>query len=109
SAQIVWIALNHGLWPYLRSRQILLTSKPPRSPHQLARSLRLALEEAGGVFVKFGQVLSTRPDLLPPDVIADLAQLQDTVSPDSYAAIEALLAVELGAPPTEVFAAFDVE
>ncbi len=107
--QIAWIALNQGLWPYLRSRQILLTIKRPRRQHQLARSLRLALEEAGGVFVKFGQVLSTRPDLLPPGLIAELAQLQDTVPPDPYAAIEALLAEELGAPPTKVFAAFDVE
>jgi ubiquinone biosynthesis protein len=108
-AQITWIAIKQGLWPYLRSRQIMLAIKRPRSPHQLARSLRLALEQAGGVFVKFGQVLSTRPDLLPPDLIAELAQLQDTVPPDPYAAIEALLAKELGAPPSEVFAAFDVK
>jgi ubiquinone biosynthesis protein len=108
-AQIAWIALKQGLWPYLRSRQLMLTIKPPRSSHQLARSLRLALEQAGGVFVKFGQVLSTRPDLLPPDLIAELAQLQDTVPPEPSAAIEALLSEELGAPPTEVFAAFDVE
>jgi ubiquinone biosynthesis protein len=108
-AQIAWIAIKQGLWPYLRSRQFILTIKRPRRQHQLARSLRLALEEAGGVFVKFGQVLSTRPDLLPPDLIAELAQLQDTVAPDPYVAIKALLAEELGAAPTEVFAAFDEE
>ncbi len=108
-AQIAWIAIKQGLWPYLRSWQIIPTIKRPRSPDELARSLRLALEQAGGVFVKFGQVLSTRSDLLPPDLIAELAQLQDTVLPDPYAAIAALLAVELGAPPTEIFAAFDVE
>jgi ubiquinone biosynthesis protein len=49
------------------------------SPSWLAKSLRGTLEEAGGIFVKLGQVLSTRPDVLPRDVAAELATLQDHV------------------------------
>jgi hypothetical protein len=73
----------------------------------LARDIRAALEEAGGMFVKLGQVLSTRADLLPSDVIAELFMLQDHVAPADPASIEALLTAELGAPPHRVFASFD--
>jgi len=59
------------------------------------------------MFVKLGQVLSTRADLLPPDVIAELSLLQDHVAPADPASIEALLIAELGAPPHCVFASFD--
>jgi ubiquinone biosynthesis protein len=76
---------------------------------QVARSLRAALEEGGGIFVKLGQVLSTRSDLLPRDVIAELSGLQDDVAPARAADIEALLAAELGAPVHKVFAWFDPE
>jgi ubiquinone biosynthesis protein len=59
------------------------------------------------MFVKLGQVLSTRADLLPADVIAELSRLQDHVAPADPAGIEALLTAELGAPPHAVFASFD--
>jgi ubiquinone biosynthesis protein len=62
------------------------------------------VEEVGGMFVKLGPVLSTRADLLPPDVIAELSQLQDHVAPADPAGIEALLTAELGAPPHRAFA-----
>jgi ubiquinone biosynthesis protein len=74
---------------------------------QLARSLRAALEEGGGIFVKLGQVLSTRSDLLPAAVIAELSSLQDDVAPAPTAEIYSLLAAELGASVHEVFAWFD--
>jgi ubiquinone biosynthesis protein len=74
---------------------------------RLARNLRAALEEGGGIFVKLGQVLSTRSDLLPADVIAELSGLQDHVAPAPAADIESLLAAELRAPAGEVFAWFD--
>src|SRR6516164_3369504 len=76
-------------------------------PGPLARNLRVALEEAGGMFIKLGQVLSTRADLLPADVIGELSRLQDHVAPADPAAIEAVLTAELGAPPYNVFASFD--
>ena len=59
------------------------------------------------MFVKLGQVLSTRADLLPSDVIAELSRLQDDVTPADPAGVEALLTAELGAPPHRVFASFE--
>src|SRR5215471_15431999 len=101
--RVTRIAARHGLSSYL-------TGRPGADePGPLARNLRAALEEAGGMFVKLGQVLSTRADLLPPDVIAELSMLQDHVAPVDPASIEALLTAELGAPPCSVFAFFDPE
>jgi ubiquinone biosynthesis protein len=69
--------------------------------------LREALEELGPIFVKFGQALSVRPDLLPPEVAAELAKLQDQVPPfPGELAAEALTAA-FGRPVDEVFADFD--
>jgi ubiquinone biosynthesis protein len=69
--------------------------------------LRLALEELGPIFVKFGQVLSTRPDLMPPDIVAELSRLQDRVPPfDSDLAV-AQITRALGAPPDALFASFE--
>jgi ubiquinone biosynthesis protein len=96
------IAARHGLSAYLSGRR---PAQPDTRP--LARNVRLALEEAGGMFVKLGQVLSTRADLLPPDVIAELAGLQDHVPPASPGAVEAMLTEELGAPAAGYFKSFD--
>ena len=71
--------------------------------------LRLAIEELGPTFIKLGQILSTRPDLIPPEYIAELARLQDTVPPAPWAAIRAQVEAELGAPPETQFAHFDPE
>ncbi|MET9771530.1 AarF/UbiB family protein [Streptomyces sp. NPDC006415] len=75
----------------------------------LAPSLRQALEEAGVTFVKLGQVLSTRYDLLPPEFIEELSKLQDQAAPEPWDAVEQVLTQELGAPPGKVFATFDRE
>lgn len=69
--------------------------------------LRLALEALGPVFVKFGQALSTRPDILPPDVAAELAKLQDQVPPFPGEQARQIVERELGAPIDELFAEFD--
>jgi ubiquinone biosynthesis protein len=71
--------------------------------------LRRALEECGGVFVKLGQVLSTRSDLLPPSAVAELARLQDRVPPERREAVAAVLEAELGQPVEAVFAEFEWE
>jgi ubiquinone biosynthesis protein len=69
--------------------------------------LRRALEDLGPIFVKFGQVLSTRRDLMPPDVADELAKLQDRVPPfDSDLAV-AQIKQSLGAHPDELFAHFE--
>jgi ubiquinone biosynthesis protein len=98
-SRITAIAFRHGLGPYLRGRE--------RTDTRLARSLRLALEEGGVTFVKLGQVLSTRPDLLPPDVVAELTLLQDNVPAAPWPAVREVLVAELGQPPEDVFAEFD--
>jgi ubiquinone biosynthesis protein len=71
--------------------------------------LRMALEELGPIFVKFGQVLSTRRDLMPPDIADELSFLQDRVPPfDSDLAI-AQITKSLGAHPEQLFASFERE
>jgi ubiquinone biosynthesis protein len=71
--------------------------------------LRLALERLGPIFVKFGQVLSTRRDLLPLDVADELAKLQDRVPPFPAARAAALVERAFGRPVKELFASFDAE
>lgn len=74
---------------------------------KLALHFRLALEELGPTFIKFGQILSTRPDLLPPPFIAELSKLVDAVAPEAWETIHALLTRELGQPPEKVFASIE--
>jgi len=106
--QILRIAIKHGLGPYLRGRR-----RPGREnaagQAELARSLRLALDEAGVTFVKLGQVLSTRSDIIPASVATELSRLQDQVSPAPWPLIEEVLTEELGAPPHELYADFATE
>jgi ubiquinone biosynthesis protein len=70
--------------------------------------LRLALEDLGPIFVKFGQVVSTRRDLLPPDIADELAKLQDRVPPFDGAVAQARIEASLGRPVGELFGSFDV-
>jgi ubiquinone biosynthesis protein len=69
--------------------------------------LRLALTELGPIFVKAGQVLSTRRDLIPEDIANQLALLQDQVPPFPGAEARAIVEQALGAPVTALYAAFD--
>lgn len=69
--------------------------------------LRMALEELGPIFVKFGQVLSTRRDLMPPDLADELARLQDRVPPFSSELAIAQITRSLGAHPDQLFASFE--
>jgi ubiquinone biosynthesis protein len=68
--------------------------------------LRQALETLGPIFVKFGQMLSTRRDLVPPDIADELARLQDQVPPFPSSQVEALLRRVYGRPPDKVFPTF---
>lgn len=74
----------------------------PRGPR-----LRAVLEDLGPLFVKFGQLLSTRRDLLPDDVAAELARLQDHVPPFPGAQARAIVERAYGEPVTQIFAEFD--
>lgn len=83
----------------------------PRKALPLTRGarLRLALEELGPIFIKFGQLLSTRRDLLPADIADELAKLQDQVPPFDPAQSLALIEAQLGAKVGDVFARFDAQ
>jgi ubiquinone biosynthesis protein len=69
--------------------------------------LRLALQELGPIFVKFGQAVSTRRDLLPPDIADELAMLQDRVPPFPGSTARVLIEQAYGRPVAEVFESFD--
>ncbi len=73
----------------------------------LAVHFREALEELGPTFIKFGQILSTRPDILPLSFITELSKLVDSVSPEPWEKMRALLAHELGREPETLFASID--
>lgn len=72
-----------------------------------AEHFRIALEELGPTFVKLGQVLSTRPDLLPPSYINELTRLQDDVPPAPWEEVREVLTAAYGRPPEEVFVSID--
>ena len=103
-AQLARIAARHGLGGFLGGRRA-----EPGAPGQLARRLRLALEQAGPIFVKLGQVASTRTDLLPAPVTSELARLQDHVAPVPWPLIQAVIEEELGATIGEVLEDVDPE
>jgi len=105
-AQISRILLRHGLTPYLRGRRRAELATP-QGRAQLAKALRLALDDGGVTFVKLGQVISTRRDIVPPEFIEELSQLQDHAAPVAWPQIEEVLRAELGADPGEVFASLD--
>jgi ubiquinone biosynthesis protein len=101
-SQISRIAVRHGLGPYLRGRRHGEDAASGRAA--LALSLRQALEEGGVTFVKLGQLMSTRRDLLPEEFIAELTQLQDQAEPAPWDQVEDVIAQSLGAPTDQVFA-----
>src|SRR6266700_2439695 len=86
---------------------LLLDSHEEEEDH--ATDLTAALEELGPCFIKMGQLLSTRPDLLPPHYIKALSRLQNTVKPVPSEKIVAIIESDLGAPISELFQSFDCE
>ena len=113
--KIVFVILYYGLDQLalsgFKSRRIralvwLLTlGRKPKRPR--GERLRLALEQLGPIFVKFGQVLSTRRDLLPPDVADELAKLQDRVPPFDPKVAATIVEKSLGKPLSALFHRFD--
>lgn len=79
----------------------------PSTGESSPEHLRRALEELGPTFIKLGQLLSTRSDLLPPAYVDELAKLQDSAPPVPVAEIRAVIRRELGAEPEVLFATFD--
>lgn len=87
------------------ARRILPHQK--MSDAEQAHQLRLALESLGPIFIKLGQVLSTRPDILPAPYIYELSHLQDRITPVPADTIRAIIEAELGQSVDEIFSAFD--
>jgi ubiquinone biosynthesis protein len=90
--------------------QLISKKRPPREePLTRPQRVRLALEELGPTYVKLGQVLSTRPDLIPMEFIEELSKLQDSVPPFPFAEADLIIQRELGAPSSEVFEHIEME
>ena len=117
-AEIAGVLVKYGfvdvvhalhLTPYLAAGRRVWSAVGGRSDPDLPRSVRLrqAFEELGPTFIKFGQALSTHADLLPADVIAELALLQDAVPPLPAGAAEQVIHQALGHTVDDLFVAFD--
>ena len=112
--QIVGVLADEGLDDLLditglrRFQPVTRRLRPEQDSRQpFGLRLRKTLERLGPTFVKLGQVASTRPDLIPEDVIAELRMLQDDVAPFPDAEAFALIEAELGAPISELFLDFE--
>ncbi len=116
SRQIANILVRHGLGylvgvfglerfvPFHRG----LLKHPRRAePYTQPEHVRMALEELGATFIKLGQILSTRTDLLPPEYLAEFAKLQDAAPTTSIERVQETLLAELGKPIEEVFVTFE--
>jgi ubiquinone biosynthesis protein len=103
-SEIAQVAVRHGFGYAIDGRR---GSDPAVEGTARGRHLREMLDELGPTFVKFGQLLSTRPDIVPPDIIAELRSLQDDVRPFPFADIERTIREELGQPIERLFTAFD--
>ena len=116
--EIQRVLLRHGLDEYVRATHLyrplrfLFILSPSvwfgrRRAASRAERLRLALEELGPIFVKFGQAVSTRRDLLPADIADELAKLQDRVPPFSGSIARTRIEAAYGRPLSEMFSEFD--
>ncbi|MDX1450923.1 MAG: ubiquinone biosynthesis regulatory protein kinase UbiB [Oleiphilaceae bacterium] len=115
---IIWVISRYRLDDFIPTQhlpfsiRLLFWLAPwrmfPRPALTRAERLRLALEQLGPIFIKFGQILSTRRDILPDDLAAELKHLQDKVAPFSGEEAKALIEKGLGKSTSEVFAEFSV-
>lgn len=113
--QITQVLVKHGFGELI-ARTDLAALVPfrkadaePRPRVTLAERMRLAMQELGPSFVKLGQILSTRADLLPADLIAELKKLQEDVPPVAFEDIKATVEETIGAPLGDAFESFDPE
>jgi ubiquinone biosynthesis protein len=115
--EIAQVAVRHG-FGYFFERHKLTDLIPGRrngtellegTASERGKHLRELLDELGPTFVKFGQLLSMRPDVLPPDIISELRGLQDDVRPFAYEEVERVVEEDLGLPIEKLFLEFDRE
>jgi ubiquinone biosynthesis protein len=106
SRQIARVLLSHG-WDFLRNNEDRDVGPTAVAPNARPLHLRLALEELGTTFIKLGQILSTRADLLPPEYLVELQKLQDSAPPVPYEEIQQAVVTELGQTVEQLFAEFN--
>jgi len=112
-SEIAQVAVKHG-FGYFFERHRLTDLFPwvsrdgsAETQSDRGRRLRETLDELGPTFVKFGQLLSTRPDIVPPDILVELQKLQDDVTPIPYGDVERVIREELGVTIEQAFLEFD--
>jgi ubiquinone biosynthesis protein len=112
-SEIAGVAVKHG-FGYFFERHRLTDLFPwidrdggAETPSDRGRRLREMLDELGPTFVKFGQLLSTRPDIVPPDIVLELQKLQDDVRPIPFAQVERVISEELDLTIEQAFLAFE--
>ncbi|OFW57171.1 MAG: hypothetical protein A2133_09090 [Actinobacteria bacterium RBG_16_64_13] len=112
--EITEVAVRHG-FGYFFERHRLFPVLPWRRkkhppPHaQRGRHIREMLDELGPTFVKFGQLLSTRPDIVPADIVHELVKLQDSVSPFEFSTVEQVIQEDLGLTLARAFESFETQ
>jgi ubiquinone biosynthesis protein len=112
-SEIAQVAVRHGFGYFFETHRLtdLLPGRtrvtPDGSPSERGQHLREMLDELGPTFVKFGQLLSTRPDIVPPDILLELQALQDDVRPFPYADVERVIHEELELSVEQLFTEFD--
>ena len=113
SRQIANVLIKQGFGAFIQRIELRLplTKKPGKDLNNIPTPVRarLALEELGPTFIKFGQILSMRPELIPPEYIEELKKLQDEVASFSYAEVSEEIKKELGSSIEEIFDSFDKE
>src|SRR3954465_4494396 len=114
-SEIAQVMVRHGFGYFFEAHKLtdLLPGRPaavaPEETSQRGRHLREVLDELGPTFVKFGQLLSTRPDIVPPDIIIELRKLQDNVRPFPFEEGERVIVEDLGNSIERLFLEFQEE
>ncbi|HEX4521151.1 MAG TPA: AarF/UbiB family protein [Gaiellaceae bacterium] len=100
-SEITQVAVKHGFGFLLDGR------RAPDNGANRGRHVREMLDELGPTFVKLGQLLSTRPDIVPPDIIVELRGLQDDVKPFPFSEVERVVAEDFNQPISRLFLEFE--
>ena len=119
-SEIAQVMVRHGfgyffeahklsdLLPRRSAEERLASAATAQGPNsRRGQHLREVLDELGPTFVKFGQLLSTRPDAVPPDIVVELRGLQDDVKPFGFGQVKGVLEEELGLTVEQAFLEFD--
>jgi len=112
--EISEVAVRHGFGYFFERHRLfgLIPRRRHRTSHPPAyrgQHIREMLDELGPTFVKFGQLLSTRPDIVPADIVQELVKLQDRVKPFPFAVAEEVIQQDLGLTLARAFESFEIE